>query len=687
MKKHARPAVILILLLLSILGALAAVRQIARGELETRLEQIRETAFFQTKIMSEQANRLFNEYYLVLRLYRELCEAGIADPYDPRIVETFIGGNITLARNLRTILLFDPRGRLRYPEAPEEELTDALLKNNAFLNHRNKRTVFGSGAVREKPGSPPLLFMSMGLETSNSRYAGNLVLVLSSLPIRELFHELAAPLEFAAVFDEGGDILFRMETEGNAGEPQGGDSIFGHPAFRGSGEVLSARGGTERYEPNRIIAGHRLHDFPFGVAAIYDTSAVLEGWRRWKNRITLTVFSFAGLLWLLLSLSWLFVRRQKRARKAVEAAREETELYRLLQSLGERTRDAASPSAILAICLEGIFRYLGGEGYCYFTGRTEKYGLKPEEGESGPPDFLYRGRIREDMKSFSGWNLPYSAEDPAVSFFRGYAPPEARYLLPFKLDDSREIVGICLFHSPRPFERDFAGLGILPRFSEFILRLLAERKARNDMEASIREKETLLKEIHHRVKNNLQVVSSLLDLQGTESRNPAVLEGFQKAYNRIRAIALVHEELYRSDSFAKISLRRYAESVIGSIEKLHALPERKIRLLNRIDPNTAIDLTSAVPCGLIINELLTNSLKHAFPAGRGGTVVIETSMEPPDKLRLVIKDDGVGIPEGKTGEGLGMQLVEVLVRQIAGTLELDTSRGAAYTIRFPLSPQ
>lgn len=206
--------------------------------------------------------------------------------------------------------------------------------------------------------------------------------------------------------------------------------------------------------------------------------------------------------------------------------------------------------------------------------------------------------------------------------------------------------------------------------------------------ASLREKEILLKEIHHRVKNNFQVIISLLNLHSKNIKNEELLRHFNDSRNRIRAMALIHEKLYQSGDFAHIDFAAYMETLTSELCSLYSSPSSPVACrLNVERINIPIDL--AIPCSLIVNEILSNSLKYAFPPPWEGSaeILLKMRVREDGSVELEISDNGIGIPEGvevgaADADTLGLSLIGLLVRQIKATLELDRSGGTRYTIVF-----
>jgi PAS domain S-box-containing protein len=214
---------------------------------------------------------------------------------------------------------------------------------------------------------------------------------------------------------------------------------------------------------------------------------------------------------------------------------------------------------------------------------------------------------------------------------------------------------------------------------------ITERKrAEEQIKTSLKEKEVLLKEIHHRVKNNLQAIASLLYLQSKKIQSQEALEVFQDSQNRVRSMALVHERLYQSQDLARVDFAEYVRSLANYLFRSYGVHWNVITLRMNVD-NASMGIDTAVPCGLILNELVSNCLKHAFPGGREGEIHIELRSDHEGQFTLMVRDDGVGVPKDldfQNTKSLGLQLVNTLVDQLEGTIELDTSGGTAFEITF-----
>ena len=218
-----------------------------------------------------------------------------------------------------------------------------------------------------------------------------------------------------------------------------------------------------------------------------------------------------------------------------------------------------------------------------------------------------------------------------------------------------------------------------------VIRDITERKlAEERIMAALKEKEILLKEIHHRVKNNLQVVASMLHLQAGYIKDREARTLFEESQKRVESMAILHEKLYKAEDLARIDFREYVVDLSGNLMALNADKPGQIEMKLDIE-GVILDVNNSIPCGLIINELVSNALAHAFPDGRKGEINISMNSSNDTRIRLSVTDNGTGFPEEldfRNTASLGMQLVNSLVSQLEGTIELDRSEGTAFRIEF-----
>ncbi len=214
---------------------------------------------------------------------------------------------------------------------------------------------------------------------------------------------------------------------------------------------------------------------------------------------------------------------------------------------------------------------------------------------------------------------------------------------------------------------------------------ITEKKLKDEnLQKSLQEKELMLSEIHHRVKNNLQIISSLLNMQSQYITNPDILEYFRISSSRVKSMALIHENLYRAEDLSKINFEKYVRQLSTHLYNVYGADFSSVRLSLNIS-NIFLNIDTAIPCGLLINELLSNSLKHAFPKNKMGEIIIEMTSQKGQKYTLRVRDNGCGLPQTidfSKLNSLGMKLVHTLVKQLDGSLEFTNYSGAEFIINF-----
>ena len=225
--------------------------------------------------------------------------------------------------------------------------------------------------------------------------------------------------------------------------------------------------------------------------------------------------------------------------------------------------------------------------------------------------------------------------------------------------------------------------GNLISLLSLVLDVTERIQAEERLKASLEEKVVLLKEIHHRVKNNLQIISSLLNLQSDYLEDERSLDIFKVSQNRIESMALIHEKLYQSKDLAKINFAEYVQDLVDSLLSSYEIDSDRISTKLNVD-DSLLSLDAAIPCGLIINELVLNSLKHAFPLGTKGEIFI-TLTKVGNSFTLSVGDNGIGLPvelDFQNTKSLGLQLVNALTSQLAGTIELNNNGGIEFKLNF-----
>jgi len=221
-----------------------------------------------------------------------------------------------------------------------------------------------------------------------------------------------------------------------------------------------------------------------------------------------------------------------------------------------------------------------------------------------------------------------------------------------------------------------------------IIDITERRRIQQRLEDALREKTVLLNEVHHRVKNNLQVISSLLNLQADHAADASLRAILKESCGRVKAMALTHQLLYERKDFSHIDLGDYLQRLVQSIRATYRAAGVRIALqLVLPEESVHLDLERAIPCGLLVNELVTNSFKHAFPGDRRGEIVIELKEDSDGLIKFSVADDGIGLPpEAKLAESssLGLQLVPLFIDQLHGTLQIERQGGTRFCMTFPV---
>lgn len=244
-----------------------------------------------------------------------------------------------------------------------------------------------------------------------------------------------------------------------------------------------------------------------------------------------------------------------------------------------------------------------------------------------------------------------------------------------------ELVGqITVANAPRSYDQD--DLDYIGRLAAICALAIQNKRGEQEIKQSLQDKEVLLREIHHRVKNNMQIISSLLNLQINQTSGEQEINVLRESQGRIKSMAMVYEKLNQSHTLTKIKFKDYVEKLISDIFYSYGIENGTIETEIDVE-DISISIDTAIPCGLIINELVTNSLKHAFPDNHGKLQFKLKSKE--DHLEMVIADNGIGLPENvdyENSTSLGLQLVNNLVKQLDGQITLDRSKGTSFTISF-----
>jgi PAS domain S-box-containing protein len=334
---------------------------------------------------------------------------------------------------------------------------------------------------------------------------------------------------------------------------------------------------------------------------------------------------------------------------------------------------------ILDLAADAIIAVNVRKSVIFFNRGAElAFGYSAEEVRAKPVKLLFRGGLASfhperiaTLQAGAG-----SAFDEAHATFGGNALMAA---------ERREIIGRRKDGSEFPAKASLSKIKFDGKtiFSLTLQDATSHAFIEERLRAALREKEVLLEEVHHRVKNNLQVITSLLGLQARSIKDPATRIKFDESRYRIQAMAILHEILDESSSLAEIDFANYVQRLVAHLVRSYGATGRiRTRLL--LDP-LYCHRDVALPCGLIVNEVLSNALKYAFPAGKTGEVHIELRREVSGSVHLLIADNGIGLPRScdwETSPTLGLRLVRTLARQIEANLQVTSENGTAFSITF-----
>ena len=271
------------------------------------------------------------------------------------------------------------------------------------------------------------------------------------------------------------------------------------------------------------------------------------------------------------------------------------------------------------------------------------------------------------------------------------------YDIPFMKMDAKRLDGSIVEVEYKPVSIDYRGKKAIlvvyhdiesqEQLAREKMRFQIAEETNKALKQSLAEKEVLLKEVHHRVKNNLQVISSILNLQSSYTDDPRTIELLKESQNRIKSMSFIHESLYQTKNFAGVNFKEYVHNLCNNL-LFSYYPKGKRVFIEQEIADVHLNLDTSIPCGLIINELISNSLKYAFVNQEEGTIHIVVkggTKKEKDLVTITVNDNGPGLPKGLDFEdspSLGLQLVTVLTKQLNGKITLDNSKGAKYTLTF-----
>ena len=443
----------------------------------------------------------------------------------------------------------------------------------------------------------------------------------------------------AAIVESSDDAIIGKTLEGAVVSwNRGAERLLGYSA----GEVIG-KPGTVMMPPDRVHEGSQIIERLRQGEHIDHFETV---WCRKDGRlihVSLKISPIMDLTGTLIGISKIV--------RDITSQKQAEEQFRLIVE--------SAPSALLMLDQAGVIRMINAQ-------LEKQFGYRREELLGQLIELLVPERFR--------------AQHPThrAHFF---ASPSARYM-----GVGRDLFGMRKDGTEFPIEIGLNPLNTSdgPRVLASIVDITERKRTADQIQASLKEKEVLLREVHHRVKNNLQVIYSLLRLQSKSVTDPKASELFLDSQARVRAMALLHETLYQSHDLSRIDMGGYISKLTGQLFKSYGISSDTTRLRLNIAP-VSLNIDTAITCGLLVNELVSNSLKYAFPEGRTGEVTVHLVPDSLGTHVLTVSDNGVGLPstfEVTKAKSLGWQLVPMLVEQLTGSFELHRNTGTTVRITF-----
>jgi len=673
-------AIFLLIQALSVGSAFVIIETASRNDLRIELRRQQETYRFQTSRLAEQVNGLMSQAFQVVDFLSATFEGTASLPGQRRLFDRLRRGSTQLMQGVKNAFFMDAAGRIRVLGESDPALSAALEGSPLLGTHRELLRHFASGAVITERDETAW-YISKRIDTKDGSFSGVFILVFAEDIFPSMQDENQLSMSECVIYDAEGAVLYRKTFGGNAPEDNGRRNLKSRPLFMAHADELISRGGTGIFvDSHYITTSSKLRAFSYGIAVSYDISRIIGEWDSRRTKTESIGIGLSSVFALFVFLAIHQVRRRLAVQKEKQKAEREAAIYRIFQEMQQDAKIASSPGELIRSCLLRILAFLEWDGCCFFVPPARRLGFAaefrgclPEESEIPEIPAEILGEL------LSAWN------EGRVLEHDGLGRLGMGTALPFGIGEAGETAGIAVFWSRRRREISDTISVPLRRISAFLMRLIVERKADDDLRASLVEKELLLKEVHHRIKNNLQIITSLLALQGLECTDPKAASALEKAQSRVRSIALVHEEIYKTSSLSSVELRGYIESLASSLLKVFSLENTIVALDVDIPPGIVIKLSQAVPCGLILNELITNSLKYAFPDGRKGRIFVGTKETGDGGIMMTYRDDGIGLGGTEPREGsLGLKLVEAMATQLGGGVETESGNGLTYRFSFPL---
>jgi two-component sensor histidine kinase len=430
------------------------------------------------------------------------------------------------------------------------------------------------------------------------------------------------------------------------------------------------------------------------VYALTQGLSLVENAIAWLIAISVAAIVVSVTSWIVIRL-WRGLRRESTERMQAEQALQRRNLeLTLINQASQAFSSSLELDQVLVTILEEVRRLLEVIACSVWLRDPETDDLVCRQA-TGPQSDIVRGWRLAMGEGLVGWvassgeNLFVPDALTDVRHFTGVderTEIELRSILSVPLQVKSRVIGVLQVVDSQPNRFDAADLELVEPLAASAAIAIENAQLYDQTRQDAEIKAVLLQEVHHRVKNNLQVISSLLDLQAEAIEDPKAVQAFEESRNRVRSMSLVHERLYRSQDLARIDMVGYIQDQVDGLLTTYDRGG-EVTLDVHVD-DVSLGIDTAIPCSLIINELVSNAMKHAFPPGWEGTsrqIHIELRTHDSGRLELVVHDNGVGLPpdlDVQRSPSLGLQLVYILAQQIQGRIDVDRGQGTTFRMTF-----
>ncbi len=628
----------------------------------------------QAQLIAEKISSTLNEVDISLSFIASIAEsAGNLSVDVVRSLSKTINQKLKFKHSIANILLIDAEGSILFALDEKRGIHANPQEQGYFKRHRDRWETFAYERIGGREYEHDWFLISRRIDDGANGFLGVVVGIIDPSAFYDLNEDFVKfDIDVFSLYDHEGDVIsFVSPSDAFAGSDWEID-IKHHPFFSSFSEERLLKGGLFALENDSYILAHNLvNDYPFHIVIGLSKERILSIWKQDTTKTLIISLFSAGII---IPMSFILIHQMMKRKKAEADMRktiQESQLHMLLHRITLFSAESILITDMIKTSCMLILENIRWTGMVLHIYRNEEFGTD------------------EDYVDTSGTSLlkpaldivqPDSGVSDSINWYHDIAAMPGRQEREFHhLTGARTCCALmvygkeqplahCIFFNSRTENQSEYYKNLMFQSLTLIKRLALEKKSDRKMKESLAEKEVLLKEVHHREKNNLQIISSLLNLQKENMVHEDDMRVFKSSQNRIKAMAIVHELLYQSEDFSTIDLKVYIDKLLAGLA--FDDPGAHIRFVKDIEGGIALSIDTAIPCGLLINELITNSIKHAFPDSRKGSIMIGVRREQDGSLLLTVKDDGVGFTHDAAIKGkLGMLLIESLINQLRGRVE------------------